>query len=71
MNNNLTGIDLYKYAKEQYYNGTPIMTDYEFDELEESLGLSNKAYVGASKNEKYTVRHPYKMGSLSKIQINI
>ena len=69
MNNNLTGIDLYKYAKEQYYNGTPIMTDYEFDELEESLGLSNKAYVGTSKNEKYTVRHPYKMGSLSKIQI--
>lgn len=65
----LSGIDLYNAAKEAYYNGQPIMEDYEFDELEESLGLSNKSYIGAHRNSKYTIPHPYIMGSLSKIQI--
>ena len=65
----LSGIDLYNAAKEAYYNGQPIMEDYEFDELEETLGLSNKSYIGAHKNSRYTIAHPYKMGSLSKIQI--
>lgn len=65
----LSGIDLYNTAKEAYYNGQPIMEDYEFDELEESLGLSNKSYIGAHRNSKYTIQHPYIMGSLSKIQI--
>ena len=69
MNTNLTGIELYNAAKEAYYNGEPIMTDYEFDELEKSLGLENKSYVGTRHNPSYTVEHPIIMGSLSKVQI--
>lgn len=65
----MTDIELYNKAKEAYYNGTPIMTDYEFDELERKLGLENKSYVGAKHNPTYTVKHPYIMGSLSKVQI--
>ena len=68
-NTNLTGIELYNAAKEAYYNGEPIMTDYEFDELEKSLGLENKSYVGTRHNPSYTVEHPIIMGSLSKVQI--
>lgn len=62
--------DKYNAAKEAYYNGHPIMTDYEFDELEEDLGLSNKSYVGTKHNPSYTVEHPFFMGSLSKVQIH-
>ena len=65
----MTGIELYNAAKEAYYNGEPIMTDYEFDELEKSLGLENKSYVGTRHNPSYTVEHPIIMGSLSKVQI--
>lgn len=65
----MTGIDLYNAAKEAYYNGEPIMTDYEFDELEKSLGLENKSYVGTRHNPSYTIEHPIVMGSLSKVQI--
>lgn len=68
-NTNLTGIELYNAAKEAYYNGEPIMTDYEFDELERELGLENKSYVGTRHNPSYTIEHPFIMGSLSKIQI--
>lgn len=68
-NTNLTGIELYNAAKEAYYNGEPIMTDYEFDELERELGLENKSYVGTRHNPSYTIEHPFTMGSLSKIQI--
>lgn len=65
----MTDLELYNQAKEAYYNGTPIMDDYDFDELEEKLGLANKAYVGARHNPSYTVEHPFIMGSLSKVQI--
>lgn len=68
-NTNITGIELYNAAKEAYYNGEPIMTDYEFDELERELGLENKSYVGTRHNPSYTIEHPFIMGSLSKIQI--
>ena len=61
--------DLYNQAKEAYYNGNPIMSDQEFDELERSLGLENKGYIGTVNNVSYTVAHPVLMGSLSKIQI--
>ena len=46
------------------------MTDYEFDELERSLGLENKSYIGSKHNPSYTIQHPYIMGSLSKVQIH-
>lgn len=63
-------LDLYKKAKESYYNGKEIMTDLEFDTLEKELGLENKSYVGTRHNPSYTVRHPFVMGSLSKVQIH-
>lgn len=62
-------LELYNKAKEAYYNGTPIMEDFEFDKLEAELGLENKSYIGAKHNPSYTVKHPFIMGSLSKIQI--
>ena len=63
-------LELYYKAKEAYYNGQEIMTDYEFDALEKELGLENKADVGARHNPSYTVKHPFIMGSLSKVQIH-
>ena len=61
--------ELYDQAKEAYYNGEPIMTDLEFDELEKELGLENQGYIGTHHQKSYTIRHPFIMGSLSKIQI--
>ena len=61
--------ELYDLAKEAYYNGEPIMTDLEFDQLEAELGLENKGYIGTHHQKSYTVQHPFIMGSLSKIQI--
>lgn len=63
-------LELYYQAKEAYYNGQEIMTDYEFDTLEKELGLENKSEVGAKRNPSYTVKHPFIMGSLSKVQIH-
>lgn len=65
----MTDQELYEKAKQEYYNGTPILTDYEFDELEKKLGLENNTYIGAKHNSTYTVKHPFIMGSLSKVQI--
>ena len=66
----MTDLELYNAAKEAYYNGTPIMEDFEFDELERKLGLENKSYVGAKRNPTYTDRHLFMMGSLSKVRIH-
>lgn len=63
-------LELYYHAKEAYYNGQEIMTDFEFDQLEKELGLENKAQVGARHNPSYTIVHPFIMGSLSKVQIH-
>ena len=65
----MTDLERYYEAKEAYYNGEPIMTDLEFDELERSLGLENKSDIGARHNPSYTVKHPFIMGSLSKVQV--
>ncbi|MCH5166978.1 MAG: hypothetical protein J1F35_03710 [Erysipelotrichales bacterium] len=62
--------DLYQQAKEAYYNGNPIMGDSEFDALEIELGLENKGNIGSIRNPKYTIKHPFLMGSLSKVQIH-
>ena len=43
-------LELYNKAKEAYYNGTPIMEDFEFDKLETELGLENKSYIGSQHN---------------------
>ena len=63
-------LELYYRAKEAYYNGQEIMTDFEFDALEKELGLENKAEVGTRHNPSYTVKHPFIMGSISKVQIH-
>lgn len=61
--------ELYDKAKDAYYNGEEIMTDLEFDELENELGLENKGYVGTHHQKSYTIKHPFIMGSLSKVQV--
>lgn len=61
---------LYMKAKEAYYEGTPIMTDAEFDALEERLKQQNDDItlnVGAW-DRRAKVAHPTPMLSLSKIQ---
>ena len=63
-------IELYNRAKEAYYNGEEIMSDYEFDQLEKELGLENKSNIGTRHNPSYTIHHPFVMGSLSKVQIH-
>lgn len=63
-------LDLYNRAKQAYYNGVPIMTDMEFDKLERELGLENKGYIGAKNNPSYNIKHPFIMGSLSKVQVH-
>ena len=63
-------LELYYRAKEAYYNGQEIMTDFEFDTLEKELGLENKAEVGTKHNPSYTIKHPFVMGSISKVQIH-
>lgn len=62
-------LELYNRAKAAYYAGKPIMEDFEFDDLEQELGLDNHSYVGTRHNLSHTIEHPYIMGSLSKIQI--
>ena len=63
-------LELYYRAKEAYYNGQEIMTDFEFDALEKELGLENKSEVGTRRNPSYTIKHPFIMGSISKVQIH-
>lgn len=66
----MTKQELLNKAKEVYYNtGEEIMSDLEYDQLEEEIGLKNKNYIGTRHNEQYTVKHPMVMGSLSKVQI--
>ena len=62
-------LELYNRAKEAYYLGEQIMSDQEFDKLEKELGLENTSYVGTHHQKSYTIKHPYLMGSLSKVQI--
>jgi NAD-dependent DNA ligase len=62
-------LDLYNKCKDLYYNGSESpLTDLEFDDLEKELGLENKGYIG-SKKGKYTIPHPFLMGSLAKVQV--
>ena len=63
---------LYMRAKEAYYAGNPIMSDAEFDALEERLKQQNNSItlnVGAW-DRRAKISHPTPMLSLSKIQAN-
>lgn len=58
-------------AKDAYYNtGTELLSDSEYDSLEKSIGYENKSYIGSKHSGNYTIRHPFIMGSLSKVQIH-
>ena len=61
---------LYDEAKESYYNEDSILEDFEFDDIENKLGLENVSYIGTKHNPAYTIKHPFIMGSLSKVQIH-
>ena len=62
-------IELMNKAKDAYYNSSKeIMSDAEYDELERSVGLENKSYIGSAKGN-YTVKHAFSMGSIQKTQI--
>ena len=63
-------LKLYIKAREAYYNGEEIMTDTEFDALEEKLGMENRLIGAPSTSNNYTVPHPFIMGSLKKIQVH-
>lgn len=63
---------LYLQAKKAYYEGQPIMTDSQFDKLEDTLrdeGSSVINVVGHTENTK-NVKHISPMLSLQKIQVN-
>lgn len=63
-------LKFYKQCKELYYTtGESPIEDFEFDELQAELGYENKDTTPVKHNPKYTVQHPVKMGSLSKVQI--
>ena len=62
-------LELYNKATEAYYSGQEIIPDYEYDALEEELGLKNKN-LGSSHSNAYTIKHPFIMGSLSKVQVH-
>lgn len=64
-------IDLYIEAKHHYYNGNPIMSDAQFDALEESIREANPAEPALSKigapPKGPKIRHRIHMGSLEKV----
>jgi DNA ligase (NAD+) len=63
--------ELLEQAKESYYNtGVEIIPDNVYDELEKKVGLENINYVGTKRNSSYVVKHPFMMGSLSKVQVH-
>lgn len=64
---------LYLKAKDAYYNAQPIMSDFEFDELEEQLkkeGSKITSIVGAGVAERFKRKHLIEQKSLAKIQVN-
>jgi DNA ligase (NAD+) len=64
---------LYLEAKKTYYQGNPIMSDYEFDTLEEKLreqGSNVIHIVGFEAETSEDVKHLTPMLSLQKIQVN-
>ncbi len=64
-------IKLLDMAKDAYYNtSAELLSDSEYDSLEKSIGYENKSYIGSKHNEAYTIKHPYIMGSLSKVQVH-
>lgn len=64
--------NLYILAKTRYYEGNPIMSDFEFDTLEEELKSLNSqviAIVGSTELKDMKFNHVSRMLSLNKIQV--
>lgn len=57
-------------ANEAYRKGNPIMGDAEYDALEKELNLENNNIIGEKHSPELTIRHPFIMGSLSKVQVH-
>jgi DNA ligase (NAD+) len=73
MSNRFDLEQLYFQAKESYYSGEPVLTDDEFDRLEQnliSLG-SDAPYIVGADDRKAKYSHPSPMLSLSKFQAAI
>ena len=62
--------NLLQEANKAYREGAPIMGDSEYDALEAELGLENINEIGEKHSPEMTIRHPFIMGSLSKIQVH-
>jgi len=65
--------ELYLKAKELYYKGSPILTDADFDALEDKLRALDSFVIdmvgtGAKSSKKVFLPHKTPMGSLAKIQ---
>jgi DNA ligase (NAD+) len=63
----------YLKAKETYYNGEPIMTDDEFDQLEEELKILDSDVINmvGTADRRFKHQHLSSMCSLDKIQANL
>jgi len=63
----------YLKAKEAYYNGEPIMTDDEFDGLEEELKILDSDVINmvGTADRRFKHQHLSQMSSLDKIQANL
>ena len=61
--------DLYLRAKKAYYEGTPFISDAEFDVLEQDLKLADSKVINmvGYKTKGTKVKHPSPMKSLDKI----
>ena len=58
-------------ANDAYREGNPIMGDAEYDALEAELDLENvNPVIGEKHSPELTIKHPFIMGSLSKIQVH-
>jgi len=71
MNNNLKNLEsLYLEAKIKYYEGNSILSDSEFDALEQKLKELNSKVIEqvGSKRSDFDFPHPTRMLSLAKIQ---
>jgi DNA ligase (NAD+) len=63
----------YLLAKQKYYEGNPILSDFEFDNLEENLKSSGSQVinlVGSSNLKDAKFNHASQMLSLNKIQVH-
>ena len=71
--NYMNNLELYKYYKENYYKGTPVISDKEFDEFEEKLLIEypnlRDEEIGWDDDSLQKFSHPTPMTSLNKFNL--